>query len=354
MTSFKEGLEQEIADSNAIETTRLKRERDAAVNESVRLTEENETLRRSLEVIDKVEALELSRPKWLAPDKPKKSAATLVVMLSDLHLDEVVNPDEVDGLNAYNRTIAELRLKKWTENVVKLSRHYLSGVSYDGVVVLLGGDMFSGDIHEELSETNEEPIMSSLLYWAERLAAAFDLLATEFKKVHVVSVVGNHGRTSRKPRAKLRVRTNFDWLLSKLLLREFVKDKRFTFQIPESADALITIYGQGHLLTHGDQASGGGGIGGIYPPIMRLRARKAQRYLATYGSFQTLWLGHWHQYISTPSLIINGSLKGYDEYAYLNSFAYEVPQQALALVAPDKGITFQAPVFVQDRKREGW
>jgi hypothetical protein len=31
-----------------------------------------------------------------------------------------------------------------------------------------------------------------------------------------------------------------------------------------------------------------------------------------------------------------------------------VPQQALALVAPDKGITFQAPVFVQDRKREGW
>lgn len=354
MASFKDEVENVSSDSVHVETIRIRRERDAAVNEATRLKTEVDTLRRSLEVIESVEGLNLFPPKWLSPEKPKKSGATLVLMLSDLHFDEVVNPDEVDGLNAYSRTIAELRLKKWGENVVKLARHYLSGITYDGVVVLLGGDMFSGDIHEELSETNEEPIMSSLLFWSERLASALDLLADEFKKVHVVSVVGNHGRTSRKPRAKLRVRTNFDWLLSELLHRHFAKDKRLTFQIPESADALIKIYEQGHLLTHGDQASGGGGIGGIYPTIMRLRARKAQRYLATHGSFQTLWLGHWHQYISTPSLIINGSLKGYDEYAYLNSFSFEIPQQALALVAPNKGITFQAPVFVQDRKKEGW
>ncbi len=120
MTSFKEGLEQEIADSNAIETARLKRERDSAVNESVRLTEENETLRRSLEVIDKVEALELSRPKWLAPEKPKKSAATLVVMLSDLHLDEVVNPDEVDGLwkSIMRKKQSVMVLKGYAGNVI--------------------------------------------------------------------------------------------------------------------------------------------------------------------------------------------------------------------------------------------
>lgn len=332
----------------------IRRERDTAINELTRIREENETLKRSLDVIDSVEHLTLEPPTWLSPKKPKLSAGTLVVMLSDTHFDEIVNPEEVDGLNAYNREIARLRLEKWTTNVIKLARHYLAGVTYDGVVVLLGGDMFSGDIHEELSETNEAPIMASLLYWSEQLAASIDLLATEFGKVHVASVVGNHGRTSRKPRAKLRVRTNYDWLLSHILKRHFDKDKRVTFQIPESADALITIYGQGHLMTHGDQASGGGGIGGIYPPIMRLRARKAQRYLATGRTFQTLWLGHWHQYISTPSLIINGSLKSYDEYAYLNSFSYEVPQQALALISPDKGITFQAPVFCQDRKREGW
>jgi hypothetical protein len=166
--------------------------------------------------------------------------------------------------------------------------------------------------------------------------------------------MGNHGRMTRKPRMKLRARTNFDWLLSKMIERHFANDKRFTFQVPESADVLVNIYGHGMLMTHGDQASGGGGIGGIYPPVMRLRARKQQRYMATGQSFSTLWMGHWHQYLSTPSLIVNGSLKGYDEYAFINNFSFEQPQQALAIVTPDRGVTIQAPVFSLDRKREGW
>ena len=247
-----------------------------------------------------------------------------------------------------------MRLEKWAQNVVKLSRHYLSGVSYDGVVVILGGDIFTGDIHEELALTNEDTMIGSLLFWSEQVAAAIQLLTDEFKKCYVVSVVGNHGRTTRKPRMKQRVKTNFDYLLAKMVERHFRMDKRVSFDIPESADALIKIYDHGHLITHGDQVSGGGGIGGIYPPIMRMRARKQARYLATGKSFQTLWLGHWHQYISTPSMIVNGSLKGFDEYAMLMGFGHEQPQQALAIITPERNITIQAPVFCLDRKKEGW
>jgi hypothetical protein len=66
-------------------------------------------------------------------------------------------------------------------------------------------------------------------------------------------------------------------------------------------------------------------------------------------------MGHWHQYLPTPYLIVNGSTKGYDEYAFINNFQFEPPQQALAIVAPKHGITFHAPVFCQaDRKKEGW
>jgi hypothetical protein len=221
-------------------------------------------------------------------------------------------------------------------------------------VLLLGGDIFSGDIHEELAETNEDTMLGSLLYWASEIGAALDLLAEEFRKVHVAAVAGNHGRMSRKPRMKLRAKTNFDWLLAKMLERHFAGDKRITFDVPESSDVLVSIYDSHHLLTHGDQAHGGGGIGGIYPPIMRLRARKAQRYLSTGLSFDTLWLGHWHQYLPSPSLIVNGSMKGLDEYAFVNNFGYEPPQQALAVVVPEKGITLQAPIFCVDRKREKW
>ena len=349
-------LKDELGKQSEVDTdlVRIRKQRDSFANQNARLQNKIDELERVLSVVDEVDGLSVQPPTWLAPAKPKRSAATLVVMLSDTHFDEVVNPEEMEGLNAYNRQIAVMRLEKWSQNVIKLARHYLAGVDYDGVVLILGGDIFSGDIHEELHDTNADTMLGSLLFWAEQVSAAVDLLATEFGKIHVASVVGNHGRMTRKPRMKQRVKTNFDWLLAKMVERHFEKDKRVTFTIPESADCLIQIYGHGHLLTHGDQVSGGGGIGGIYPPIMRMRAKKHARYMATNKSFQTLWLGHWHQYISTPSMVVNGSMKGFDEYALLMGFGHEQPQQALAIVTPDRNMTIQAPVFCMDRRKEGW
>jgi len=352
--SLYDEVNDEMQNDERSEVIKLRRQRDSAQNELVRVQQQLELAQRALFIVESAEGASLEPPQWLSPKAPKQSSATLVVMLSDTHFDEVVNPDEMEGLNAYNREIAVLRLQKWCENVIKLSRHYLSGVTYDGVVVLLGGDIFTGEIHEELTQTNDAPILDSLLFWSEQVAGAIDLFAKEFKKVHVVSVVGNHGRMTRKPRMKLRVKTNFDWLIAKMIERHFAKDKRVTFNVPESADAFLKIYEHGHLLTHGDQVSGGGGIGGIYPPIMRMRAKKHARYMETGKSFQTLWLGHWHQYISTPSMVVNGSLKGPDEYSMIMGFSFEQPQQALAVITPEKNITFQAPVFCLDRKKEKW
>jgi len=195
---ISEALEME----NNGEMLRLRKQRDSYANQNVRLQTKLDELEKALSFVDQVDGLSVQPPIWLAPAKPKSHAATLVVMLSDTHFDEVVNPEEMEGLNAYNREIAMMRLEKWTQNVIKLARHYLSGVNYDGVVLILGGDIFSGDIHEELALTNEDTMIGSLLFWAEQVSAAVELLATEFKKCHVVSVVGNHGRTTRKPRMK--------------------------------------------------------------------------------------------------------------------------------------------------------
>ena len=347
-------LSDEINAEREFDNKRLRRERDTAIHRLAELEAQLAAANRALTVVERAESSVLTPPRWLSPDKPKPKSATVVAMLSDTHFDEVVLPEEVDYLNCYNREIAVKRLEAWSRGLVKMARHYLAGLKYDGVVLILGGDIFSGDIHEELAETNEDTMIGSLLFWSEQIAAAIAVLADEFGKVHVPAVVGNHGRTSRKPRMKLRAKTNFDWLLAKMVERHFHTDKRITFTIPEGADAFINVYHHGQLITHGDQASGGQGIGGIYPPIMRLRARKAQRYLATGQNFTTLWMGHWHQYLPSPGLIVNGSLKGLDEYAFINNFGHEVPQQAMAIITPEHGITVQAPIFCQDRKKEGW
>ena len=44
--------------------------------------------------------------------------------------------------------------------------------------------------------------------------------------------------------------------------------------------------------------------------------------------------------------MLNGSLKGYDEYASTENFAYEDPQQALWINVPDKGVLWQTALLV--------
>lgn len=357
-----------IADAlnaTSIETVRLEAELAKMARKAQLLGETEKQLADAVDLIGRLER-ELgifekignrqAPPNWLKspPKRTKQHHAIPWLLLSDLHLDEVVEPAEVMGVNAFNRKIARMRLEAVAQGFVKVVRDYWTGITYDGVVVCLGGDIFSGDIHEELKETNEDTMLGSLDYWIDPVADVIRLMADEFGTVHVPVVVGNHGRMSRKPRSKFRARTNFDWFLGKALQRLFANDPRITFDVAESADCLITCYDSKIMLTHGDQTRGGGGIGGIWPPLMRLDARKRQRQEAVNQGYDLLIMGHWHQLVFGPSFIVNGSLKGYDEYAFTENFGYEVPQQAAWLVTPEHGITWRAPILCQDRKKEGW
>ena len=283
-------------------------------------------------------------PTWLTR-KPKKSSGVVCTILSDTHFDEVVRPEEINFKNEYNREIAVERLKTYFQKVVLLTKDYITGVNYEGCVLFLGGDIFSGDIHEELSETNEDTMLASVIFWTEQITAGINLLAEHFNYVHVPCVVGNHGRRTRKPRHKLRVKDNFDWFLSKTLEQRFIGNNKVTFDVAAGADLMVEVQDTTYLLTHGDQAKGGGGIGGIWPPLMRMVAKKRNNV-----DFDYMVLGHFHQLIMAPSsgFLLNGSLKGYDEYAAIGNFAFEAPQQALWINVPGKGVLWQTAILVND------
>ena len=283
-------------------------------------------------------------PAWLTKP-PKKSSGVVCTILSDTHFDEVVKPEEIGFRNEYNREIAVARLENYFQKVILLTKDYITGINYEGCVLFLGGDIFSGDIHEELTQTNEDTMLSSVIFWTEQITAGINLLAEHFNYVHIPCVVGNHGRRTRKPRAKLRAKDNFDWFLAKTLEQRFIDNKKVTFEVATGADLMVEVQDTTYLLTHGDQARGGGGIGGIWPPLMRLVARKRNN-----TDFDYMVLGHFHQLIMAPSsgFLLNGSLKGYDEYAAIENFAYEVPQQALWINVPEKGILWQTSLLVDD------
>ena len=95
-------------------------------------------------------------PAWMTSKrKKKKDAVTVMALLSDCHFDEIVKFSE-NGLNSYNREIAEMRLKLFVEKVIQLSYDQISNVSIEGLVLCLGGDLVSGNLHD-LGEHNETP-----------------------------------------------------------------------------------------------------------------------------------------------------------------------------------------------------
>ena len=333
----------------------VRRERDAARHALKRLEADHNALAARLALVEQITDLDPTPPRWLTP-KRKRSAhhATVTTILSDMHFDEVVNPDEIGGVNAFDRSIATLRLRRFFDQLVVVSRRYFAGVTFDGCVLMLGGDGVSGTIHDEITSTNDAAITSTVLYWSELLAAGIAQLADEFGAVHVPAVVGNHGRMSHKPRAKGRAQDNWDWLLAQLVAREFRDDPRVTFDIPDSAECHFAVYGTRYRLEHGDSARGGGGWIGATGPVMRRHQKIQSATAAMARPFDHLVVGHWHTLVWGAGFTVNGSLKGYDEYASISGFGFEVPQQALWLTTPERGITMHAPVFCADRKAEGW
>lgn len=61
-------------------------------------------------------------------------------------------------------------------------------------------------------------------------------------------------------------------------------------------------------------------------------------------TYDTMICGHFHTLLMLPRLIVNGSLKGYDEFALSINAPWEPPQQALWCVHPKHGHTWYMPV----------
>jgi len=287
-------------------------------------------------------------PQWVA-ELPRGDTLPGVptAFWSDWHWGEVVFPAQVNGVNEFNLEIAHRRGKALLAKTIYLLRKHIVNPSYPGIVLALGGDMMSGDIHEELTETNEIEMMPCLLDLYAFLLWAIRALADEFGKVFVPCVTGNHGRNTKRYRAKGRNFSNFDWLLYQFLEKAFADDDRVTFFIPEGSDALYTVAGHKYLLTHGDQFRGGDGMIGHFGPVLRGQKKKQSRNANIGLEFDTLIHGHFHTYFPTDKIIGNGSLKGLDEYAFQGNFGYEPPIQGLWLTHPEHGVTIHMPVYLE-------
>lgn len=259
-----------------------------------------------------------------------------ITQMSDQHIDEVVASDSVMGLNEFNLEIAKNRITTYFYKLAKLISHHQQNYNIKTLVFLLQGDVIGGWIHDELAQTNS-------LSPNEAIYEAKSLIVSGLKYIHdnvnlesinVVAVCGNHTRETKKVQFANFNDTNKEyWMYLDIEAScNMLGLDKITFYIPKSEMAIIKIFDKKYLVAHGHQFKYNGGVGGIFPSMLRWFGNMSK----TLG-VKAAFIGHWHQSIFTNHVIVNNTVKGYDAYAMGRGLEYSPPSQNLILLDSEYG-----------------
>lgn len=252
--------------------------------------------------------------------KQHDSAHTPILFTSDGQYGETVNPKEMDGMNAFNARIYVERYDRMIRKAIRWSDAIAQGwgATYpNGCIYLRGGDAISGEIHQELSETNDFGAIPAVRELVALDRAGILRMRDHFGSVRVISIPGNHGRTTIKPRAKNYVDTNYETILAWWLADSLRGEPGVTCEVPDSGYARFMANGWRFELRHGDRMGAGGGQGWIGAPAPITKGHKKIRLDAATvdAPVDYVLTGHYHTSIKLPRGFANGSMPGYNEFA---------------------------------------
>lgn len=254
----------------------------------------------------------------------KPGSRYAVALFSDAHIEETVNPASVLNMNEYNIEIAEQRIQKYFENLCEC----IKVDEVDDLIFASLGDSITGFLHDELTQCNSlSPLEAtlkaqSLIYNGLRYICE----TTKLNSIKFIGIVGNHSRTTKKIQHANGFKMSYEWLMYKNIEQQCKNDSLpIEFCIPESEVAVVnTPDGQKFIFAHGFQIRGGGNatVCGIYPSLNRL----ALKWGKVFGQ-DKIYIGHFHQCVSIPNAVVNGSIIGYNTFALSNGFSFEEPCQ---------------------------
>lgn len=307
-------------------------------------------------------SVKLDPAPWAKPKTGKAAKGRAIAWLnfSDWHFDEVVRPESINGRNAYNRQIGEMRLRQWVDRVIRIGESLAPAYGWDGAVISINGDIFSGWLHDLRLTNDGDGLFDDVRHWANLIAAALRDVAEYFGHVEAYVTVGNHGRLSVKWSSKAAVSENIEYLMGLTLADWFATDPKVNVHVPNGVDVLFDIYDLRICQSHGNTGSGqtaGGGLAGPWPRIERIYLNK-QRDHKDSGGFNVITMGHYHMYraaaFGRQGYLVNGAGKGFDEYCRDNGYEGQPAAQGFSIVDPEFGLIGHHPVLVSDRKAEGW
>lgn len=280
----------------------------------------------------------LYSPAAIPKAKASKTQHEFALNWSDLHAGEVVSLEETGGINSYDWETMLKRHDKLREALFSYQDNRPYPVQKLNVFAL--GDMLSGNIHDELMATNEIPLAEATVQLGLDGAEWLESLTERFPQIHVSGVVGNHPRAHKKPWAKQGF-DNADWTAYHVMATALKKNPRITFDIPKANQHRILVAENWPLLLwHGDGVRSS--MPGVpWGGVMRRVAALRNQYASVNQPVRYFNCGHFHtpNAVESGEIILNGSIKGPDEYSIKAFGGGRPPAQVLQTFHPQRGLT---------------
>ena len=244
-----------------------------------------------------------------------KKKVTEVWHWTDWHIGEVVLPDEIENLNSFNYEVAKSRVSTFVRKSLDWTRLHRNNYTVDELVIICTGDMISGDIHDELTRTNEFPLPEQCLKAGQLIAEAVAAAAPCFKRVRVEYICAdNHSRLTKKPQAKQAGINSVNYLVGKISQLMLKEHRNVRFNLYPVVYQLVKVQDMKYLCCHGNNIRSFGSIprAGMQKLVGQEAFYRMKKDTDLY--FDKLLLGHYHSASFDQTTIMGSSLSGVNEY----------------------------------------
>ena len=316
--------------------------------------ESRQDLRRALRRIDDLEHLiaqyegftqEPIRPIRASKVLAGKRPAAAVALLSDVHAEEQVVRTEAIR-NEYSLEIAQQRVARFFQGVSWLTENASQSVfDIDTLILWLGGDLITGDIHDELLETAEVPPAVAMLAIRDWIASGIRHVLDSLPDISIVvpCSYGNHGRTTKTNRHTTGYGHSWEWVLYQILGHDFQHEPRISFHATRDEMQYVDVFDFTLAFHHGFNIKYRGGLGGVTVPAI-----KACHRWDKWRDCDIYHFGHFHQRFDLPRVVFNGSVVGPNPYGFAIGAEPEPAQQSFYILDSKRGKTMSCPVWVEE------
>lgn len=246
-----------------------------------------------------------------------KKSKYAILMFSDWHYGALCDSQ----WNYYDTNVAQLR----AEQLVAKTQSYILSLGITDLIVEINGDMCEGMINMGNRVASEESVVEQIINVSKLLSKCILSLKPYVNSIKVVTTLGNHGRLTPNRKEQADERENFEMLIPEFLRLTLgddipiVTSQGLDFVKYEFDDKII-------CLSHGHHDKATSAIDNM------IRVYKVVP--------DEIHLGHWHHMSdlndSNIHVVVNGSIKGVDDFGLKATRCTTQPSQNLIVYGKDR------------------